>query len=120
MRLHKSYRVDSDLFDAASAKAAAAGDTLSDVITRAFQAYVDGTAPVLPAPPGRPATPGEIAVKVNTAREAMDLGRALAAQRRPARSRTRPGTGEPDGCRHPVNRRLGATCGACGRTVAKK
>lgn len=141
VKRQRTYRIDEELFDRAAAKAAAAGETVTDVITRAFRAYV-ADAPVLPSP-------GEIGVKVSTAREAAELGRALAAQRRPApRPRgTRRATdveaglttaeqqalssdqGLPvpgrrrraagDGCRHPVNRRLGNICGACGGPVSK-
>ena len=48
-----SYRVDEDLLAAVTAKAAERGETVTDVVIRAFQVYIrdDGAAPVPSAPP---------------------------------------------------------------------
>jgi hypothetical protein len=41
----KTYRIDGDLDDAVTAKAAREGETVTDVITRAFREYVKGEPP---------------------------------------------------------------------------
>ena len=57
----KTYRIDGDLDDAVTAKAARAGETVTDVITRALREYVAGTtrrrSPAEP-PPVKAASPG--------------------------------------------------------------
>jgi hypothetical protein len=48
-----TYRADSDLIDAAVAKAAERGETVTDLIIERLEAYIrdDGAAEVAPAPP---------------------------------------------------------------------
>ena len=41
----QTYRVDGDLADAVAARAAEEGETVTDVITRAFREYVEGEPP---------------------------------------------------------------------------
>lgn len=41
----QTYRIDGDLADAVAARAAEEGETVTDVITRAFREYVEGKPP---------------------------------------------------------------------------
>ena len=59
-RVLKTYRCDKALVSAVSAQARARGETVTDVIERAFRAYIQGDSPAQPVytpsvPPLRPA-----------------------------------------------------------------
>jgi hypothetical protein len=76
----------------AAERARAEGVTVTSVIEAALLAYgTGGGVPAVPVPPSpaRLETPGEIRAKVTTAREAAELGRAIAAERRQAPDRPR-------------------------------
>lgn len=143
-----TYRVDYDLLKAVQARAREAGETVTDVITRAFKAYIRGDAQVAPVytpSASRPESPGEIGAKVTRAREAAELGRKIASERKPERRPSRPRTvsaapsagtavfaapGEepvvsspvPErvACPHPRARVNKGLCGACGTYVGAK
>jgi hypothetical protein len=98
-----TYRADAELLVAVAAKAAGRGETVTAVIERAFQAYIQDGAPAEPV-----YTPLERA-----AREVPPT--TPSAGPLPGRVR------EPDlDCRHPVGMRIGDMCGKCHRVVRKR
>ncbi len=141
-----TYRVDYDLLKAVQARAREAGETVTGVITRAFEAYIRGdalAAPVYTPSASRPESPGEIRAKVTRAREAAELGRKIAKERKPARKPSRPRSAAPSAgtavftapgeepvvsqpvpervaCPHPRARVNKGLCGACGTYVGAK
>ena len=110
----QTYRVDGDLADAVAARAADEGETVTDVITRAFREYVEGEPPQTVhgikivaderMPPGTAAliSRGRDSVSVS----AFPLG---ADQDKPEPASTK---SRKDGCPHRLP--PGAYCKTCG------
>ena len=89
------------LSDGLAAAVAESGVPLAELIRR-------GLAAVAPSAT-RLETPGEIRAKVTRAREAAELGKAIAAERRQSPVRRR--------CPHPGTRMIGGWCRQCGVMV---
>lgn len=93
----RSFRVADDVWMAALARAKSDGTTLTAVLTEALAGYGSGT----------PAA-------VVSARPTLRADSPV-SPRRP--SPTRESHAESEPCRHPLFRRVGTACTACGKTV---